>query len=176
LEELQHELAGASADVRWVRVEGLHLTLKFLGRVKADDIGAIRDALSAAVGTRPALRLHTRGLGAFPSLKRPRVLWAGIHADGVRELAGCIDAALLPLGFAVEKRPFNAHVTLARVRSLRGWSHLEERIAAHLTDDFGHCDAGAVVCYRSTLRRDGAVYEPLWTIPLCRNREGAHHG
>src|SRR5262249_50328419 len=110
------------------------------------------------------------GLGAFPSLRRPRVLWAGLNGPGLPELAGRVDAALTPLGFPAEQRAFAAHVTLGRVNSLRGWPSLEAIFKAHVDDDFGGSDIDAVTVYRSTLQRGGAIYTPLWTIPLSGNK------
>ena len=172
---LQAELARVRADVRWVRAEGMHVTLKFLGSVDSGLLERVRAALVVALAERPALEVGVRGTGAFPSLRRPRVLWVGLDGAGLSELAGIVDAALLPLGFAPEKRSFAAHVTLGRVNSLRGWPALEEQFKAHLDDDFGSSRIDAVTIYRSTLRAGGAVYSALWTIPLCRHREGSTH-
>ncbi len=172
---LQAELARVRADVRWVRAEGMHVTLKFLGAVEADRLQRVRAVLVDALAGQPALEVHVRGTGAFPSLRRPRVLWVGLEGAGLSELAGVVDAALVPLGFAAEKRNFTAHVTLGRVNSLRGWPALEEQFKAHLDDDFGSSRIDAVTVYRSTLRAGGAVYSALWTIPLCRHREGSTH-
>ena len=176
LHRLIAEIARCEADVRWVRVETLHVTLKFLGGVETQRLEAVRAALADAIQDRPALQLQVRGLGAFPSLHRPRVLWVGLHGDGVVELAAHIDAALARIGCEPEKRAFTPHATLGRVSSLRGWQRLEEAIQAHRDDDFGASTVDAVTIYRSTLRPDGAVYTPLWTISLSRNKEGAHHG
>jgi 2'-5' RNA ligase len=172
LGDLQQELAAVKADVRWVRREGLHVTLKFLGSVETERLEQVHGTLGAAVASRPALQARVRGLGAFPSLRRPRVLWAGLSAPGLVELAACVDAVLTPLGFASEPRPFTPHVTLGRVNSRRGWPQLEEILKAHVDDDFGHSAIDAVTIYRSTLQPKGALYTPLWTIPLSGNKQG----
>jgi len=171
LQELRAELAGHKADVRWVRPEGLHATLKFLGYVDAPRLEKVHAALEAAVHTHAALRVRVQGLGVFPTLRRPRVLWVGLEGDGLAELAASVDAALAPLGFERERRGFTPHITLGRVNSLRGWPRIEEDFKAHLADDFGDSDVSAVTIYQSTLGRDGAVYSPLWTIPLGRHKE-----
>ena len=170
LSKVTRVLARSDADARWVRPEGMHATLKFLGGVDSNRLDQVHDALVTAADGHGALRLHVAGLGAFPSLRRPRVLWAGLHCPGLRELAASIDEALVPLGFEPEKRAFNAHVTLARLRSLRGWENLAPAVEAHAEDEFGRVAVAAVVLYRSTLRRDGAVYTPLWTIPLAQHK------
>lgn len=168
--DLQAVLRRINADVRWVRPEGLHVTLKFLGSVAPPRLQRVYETLAAAVAEQSVLQVRVRGLGAFPHWRRPRVVWVGLHGDGVGELAQCIDAALMALDFAPEQRAFTPHLTLGRVNSLRGWPRVEEVCKAHLDDDFGESDIGAVTIYRSTLQRGGAVYTALWTIPLGRHK------
>jgi len=169
---LQARLARLKADVRWVRPTGMHVTLKFLGPVEPARLERVHTNVVAAVRGRPALQLRVHGLGAFPSWRRPRVLWVGLEGDGLVGLAAAIDTAVQPLDFEPEQRGFTPHVTLGRVNSLRGWPHLEELVKTHLDDDFGVSTVSAVIIYRSTLRPEGAVYAPLWTIPLSQHREG----
>jgi len=169
---LQERLGRINADVRWVRPTGLHVTLKFLGPVEPARLERVHTNVVAAVRGRPALQLRVHGLGVFPSWRRPRVLWVGLQGEGLAALAATIDTALQPLGFEPEKRGFTPHVTLGRVNSTRGWPALGELAKAHLDDDFGVSTVNAVVIYRSRLRPEGAVYAPLWTIPLSRHREG----
>jgi 2'-5' RNA ligase len=164
----QERLRAASprADVRWTAPHAMHLTLRFLGEVA--DVEPVGATL-ATVGARHApVALAAGGLGAFPGLARPRVLWAGITA-GIRELgllAADVERALVPLGFAPEARPFRAHLTLARVRSPRGL----RRIAAAIAGDapFGEWTATEMVLYRSHLRPGGSIYEPLRRCALAR--------
>jgi 2'-5' RNA ligase len=155
--------------VRWVRPSGMHVTLKFLGAVEPQRLERVHARLLEAVGKRPALRLRVGGLGTFPSLRRPRVVWMGLAGDDLAGLAGRVDAALAELGFAAEQRPFTPHVTLGRVRSLRGWPRLEEQLKSHLDHACGTAVIDAVTIYRSTLHPEGAVYTPLFTITLSRN-------
>jgi len=172
LRHLLAELVQVQSDVRWIRPHGLHMTLKFLGGVEPARLELARRALAAAVAGRPALRIRARGLGAFPSWRRPRVLWVGLEGQGLLELAACVEAAMCRVGFDPEARAFRPHITLGRVNGVRGWSRVEEHVKAHLADDFGMSIVEGVTIYRSVLRPDGAVYTPLWTIPLGRNMEG----
>jgi 2'-5' RNA ligase len=172
LQRLRDQFAQLKCDIRWVRVEGVHVTLKFLGWVGPARLEPIHTTLAAAVADQPALRVRARGLGAFPNLRRPRVLWVGLEGEGLAELATCVDEAMRRLDFEPERRGFTPHITLGRVNGTRGWSRVEELFKAHLSDDFGECVVDAVTIYRSTLRPDGAVYTPLWTIPLSRNKGG----
>jgi 2'-5' RNA ligase len=172
LQRLRDEFAQIECDIRWVRVEGVHVTLKFLGSVEPARLEQIHMPLAAAVADHSALRMRARGLGAFPNLRRPRVLWVGLEGEGLAELVGCVEEAMSRLDFEPEKRGFTPHITLGRVNGMRGWSRVEELFKVHLSDDFGESIVDAVTIYRSTLRSDGAVYTPLWTIPLSRNKGG----
>ena len=167
---LQRQLSAANADVRWVRPQGMHATLKFLGSVDSQRLPSLQSSLTAAVGSHPPLRLQAQRLGAFPNLRRPRVLWVGVGGKGLAELAHDVDVAMQPLGFEPEARAFYGHVTLGRVNSRRGWGALEELFKAHMDDDFGATDVRSVVLYQSKLQSGGSVYTALWTIPLQQNK------
>ncbi len=171
LGRLLDELRALKCDVRWVRVEGMHVTLKFLGWVDVTRLAQVHDSVAAAVASEPALRVRARGLGAFPGWRRPRVLWVGLEGDGLPALARVVETAVNGLGFEPERRAFTPHITLGRVGGMRGWSRVEEVFKTHLSDDFGESLIDAVTIYRSTLRPQGAVYTPLWTISLSRNKE-----
>ena len=163
---LKRELAEAGAAVRWVRDDGLHATVKFLGGVPEETLPVLRQTLLDAVGSTPPLDTRVGGLGMFPSPKRPRVIWVGLECQPLTACAAAVDAALAPLGFAAENRPYHAHVTLGRVKDLQGWTPLAAALDAHRADEFGSCAIGELVAFRSDLRRDGAVYTKLWTIPF----------
>lgn len=163
---LKHELERSGAAVRWARDDGLHATVKFLGAVPEARLPALRAALTDAVGKTGAMIAGVRGLGVFPTLTRPRVVWVGLDCPPLARVAAAVDTALTPLGFAPETRPFRAHITLGRVNGPHGRQRLEAALRAHWSDDFGRCAIGGLVGFRSDLRRDGAVYTKLWTIPF----------
>jgi 2'-5' RNA ligase len=154
--------AAPRADVRWLDPQTFHLTLKFLGNVPDARVPAVSAALEGAVAE-PPLALEAHGLGAFPSVRRPRVLWAGITggAPGLVALAGDIDRALAPLGFAPEARPFRAHLTIGRVRSPRDADALAKAVEAETTTALGAWTACEVVLYQSRLKPTGAVHEKV---------------
>ena len=104
---------GFAPDPRWVRPESLHVTLKFVGEQKEEQVAAIAKALSGVRGTNVAIRF--RGYGFFPTAKAPRVFWIGIEAGPeLAELAASIDSALGELMIPREDRAFSPHLTLAR--------------------------------------------------------------
>lgn len=163
---LKRDLARTGAAVRWVRDDGLHATVKFLGAVPEETLARIAAALAAPLGAIPRPRAAVRGLGVFPSADRPRVVWAGVECPPLAEVARAVDTALEPLGFAPERRPFVPHITLARVSGGRGWGRLAAALRARGTEDFGVCELAGLVLYRSDLRPGGAVYTKLGTIPF----------
>jgi len=163
---LRDALAASGADVRWIRDDNAHCTLKFLGGVPAARIDDVAAVLRASVASVRPFEMRARGAGAFPSAARPRVVWAGLEGEGAGALAATIDAALAPLGFAREERPFRPHVTLGRVRSPRGAAALAAALAAHASDDLGALTVARILLYASRPQAGGPVYTPLHTIPL----------
>ena len=110
--------AGISG-VRWVRPEAIHLTLKFLGNVDAGQVQTILGALEAAAAGTGPFELKLTGLGAFPNVRTPRVIWVGLYAeiDPLLELQRRVDLELhSALGIPIEKRHFSPHLTIGRVR------------------------------------------------------------
>lgn len=164
--KVQSVLQAAQGDIRWTRGEGLHLTLKFLGDIARTQVEPILAAMRQALHEQPALHVLAQGLGAFPNLRRPRVLWAGLSGEGLPELSGAIEAALMPLDFPPEEREFIPHLTLGRVHSLRGWERVLAVIKEYEHAHFGESTVEQVTLYQSELRPDGAIYSPLGSVPL----------
>ncbi|MCX6010413.1 MAG: RNA 2',3'-cyclic phosphodiesterase, partial [Chloroflexi bacterium] len=119
LQQLQTELTLPQYSfVKCVAPEGIHLTLKFLGNISAQKVTEITRVMEQASQVVSPFQLHITEVGAFPNMRRPRVLWVGIKGE-VDKLVGWqqrIDMGLVPLGFAKEARPFTPHLTLARLR------------------------------------------------------------
>jgi 2'-5' RNA ligase len=171
---LMEEVAGAPIDARafgqprWVRVDGLHVTLRFLGATADERQPAIADALMAASRGVAPFVITLNGGGAFPSPTRPRVLWIGIQA-GAAELAGLarhLNDELRPLGWASEERPFQAHLTLARTDGVPGADERARRLMEAAKDLLLTWQADQLVLYRSILGRGPARYEALATAPF----------
>jgi 2'-5' RNA ligase len=147
--------------VKWVRGEGIHLTLKFLGDVDEGREAELMAALARAASGGRALPLAVGGFGVFPDFRRPRVVWAGIAPEPALEiLQHRVEQEFAPLGFPTEARAFRPHVTLgraareARPRDLMG---LEGALAAL---EFAETAlVGAVDLMQSTLQSGGAVYQ-----------------
>jgi 2'-5' RNA ligase len=185
LTKLQKRLKGEApqGSVRWVRPEGIHLTLKFLGDVPADQIGEITRALQKSCQGFAPFSLSCGGLGCFPNLKRPRVVWVGIqeesesarggfgiHRTGtLAQLQKAIEENVAPLGYPTEKRKFSPHLTLGRVQrrvSSGDQRRLGELVGASQIGTLGQMEVRSVNLMRSDLRPSGAVYTWLAEMEL----------
>ena len=164
--KVQPILQEAKGDIRWTRVEGLHLTLKFLGDIARGQVELILKALGTVLCERSPLRILAQGLGVFPNVRRPRILWVGLRGEGLQELSTAVETALMPLDFPPEERPFTPHLTLGRVRSLRGWERVLAVVKEYEHVHFGESMVNQVTLYQSDLRPDGAIYNPLGSVSL----------
>ena len=163
-----------SRAVAWVPPQNLHLTLKFLGE---QNDGRLADALlgieEVAAARAPfALTLH--GLGAFPGMEQPRILWVGV-AEGalaIRALQSEVESALDRRQFTPESRPWHPHLTIGRVFDPRRWRRdanpaLRESIARAATMRFGTFEVSRVALMRSDLHPSGARYSELHSVRLA---------
>jgi 2'-5' RNA ligase len=150
-------------DVKWVKPEGIHLTLKFLGNVPVELIEKIEYSAKPLFSRQSAIHLGISGLGVFPTLKRPRVIWAGCQ-DSERRLPPLVaelEDLLEPLGFAKEKRDFTPHLTLGRVRSNEGISDLISAMKQKIDVNGPSFVADHAVLFQSVLSPSGAKYNEI---------------
>ena len=160
IEELVTKLKKICRGPRWVRLEGVHIALKFIGEVPDDRAEAIRAALNEIRGLDP-VEMRFAGLGFFPNEKRPRVFWAGIEAGpALAALAAAVEAKLEPKGIPRETREFHPHITLARIDSMEGVNALRAAVE-NASKEFGRSVAREFYLYRSVLKRGGAEYTRL---------------
>lgn len=172
LADLEQELKeGRHASVKWVDPEGIHLTLKFLGSVETEQLGAVANAIKEARREIPPFHLELGELGAFPSFSRPRVAWVSLKGelDKLIALQKRLDSLLVPLGFPGESRPFSPHLTLSRVRE--GSTSAERQsfgLLLQTTKFETGCGflAKSVDLIRSQLTPSGAIHSRLESIPL----------
>jgi 2'-5' RNA ligase len=168
---LLDELAAAipRRDCRWVRGEGLHLTLHFFGELDDGRVGEVLAAVGpVAAATRP-FELALGGLGSFPPRRDPRVLWLGVTAgeEPLAALARGCQARLHDAGFAVDQRPYSAHCTLGRPRP--GWpaaARAAWTAAVGRQPVIPPFTATAVTLFDSRPQPSGAVYEAVAELPL----------
>lgn len=166
LAEMQGALRRFGADVRWTAVPSIHLTLKFLGEIDPSILPGLSGALRALPASAP-FTLRLEGMGTFPNLQRPRVIWCGIEGDGpaLSLLQGSVETACVQAGFERETRPFQPHLTLGRVQGKRNLQALLDyiRIASSPGCEFV---VDQYRIYRSTLTPHGAIYDVLESIQL----------
>ncbi len=170
LDSLVAGLRRRLSGVRWVRPQGIHLTLRFIGEAEERDVESLRAALAETVpGCAPPFDLHLRGLGTFPEAGRPRVLWVAVEHEGesLSALQRAVESAAIRAGFAEETRPFNPHLTLGRFdrggRQPGMGSLLEEfREIGH-----GSFNVSSVTLFRSLLKPGGAEYHRLEEVGLA---------
>ncbi len=166
---MQQTLARCGADVKWVEADNLHVTLLFLGEI--DDRDLMNACRSAAKATEkePPFILRVGGVGAFPTPRRPKVLWGGITegADALVRVHAAIAGPLLELGtYRQEERGYTPHLTLGRAAGEADANLLATELPKHLSWNAGQTAVEEVLVYRSEMRRDGMEYSVLARSPL----------
>jgi len=164
-------LGSAESAVRWVRPEGIHITLKFLGSVPGDQVPELARRLTATLANQPVFSLTIHGLGVFPNPRSPRVVWLGLEGDlaALDQAQQRVEEATEPLGYPREKQPFRPHLTLGRVREGMSSEDLAEigRLAREWPEGSGVSFAAtAASLMRSNLGRGGSRYTRLAEIPF----------
>lgn len=157
--------AAGRLPVRWLPVENIHLTLKFLGDVEAGKLKLLADELNRLAGLQAPFDLTIGGMGAFPSARRPRVVWVGIQAPPVlAELAQQMEHLGMKFGIEPEDRPFSPHLTIGRVQQHAAVEALQvvtEQLTKMKVGDLGIVSVESVCLFRSELRPSGAIYTLL---------------
>ena len=156
-------------DIRWVRPEGIHLTLKFFGDIFAADVANITAAAEKAVEKEEPFSLLIGGAGVFPDPRRPRVLWLGMNGDVERLLAfqKGLDQSLHEIGFPREERPFRPHLTLGRIKTPRGLIGLARALEKGEEYTAGRFVASGLSLLQSELTPRGAMYKQLKWFPFA---------
>jgi 2'-5' RNA ligase len=161
--------------IRWVPQTNLHFTIKFLGNIEESKVLPIAQALELALHPFPRFTINAKGLGVFPDLKRPRVLWIGLEGKELAELASKVVKALEPLGFEPEKRDFRPHLTIGRWRQFdrpsRNFGEELERWKGH---EFGESTVAEVIFFQSELKREGAIYHRLKVVDLAKEDQACN--
>jgi 2'-5' RNA ligase len=160
----------AGRSVRWTSPENLHLTLQFLGDTTPASLSALTQAIPAEAGQHPPFDLTLRGLGAFPSLHRPRIIWIGLEAPAdLPRLQRSLETVTAQLGYPSDDKPFSPHLTIGRVRDPLAPAELQTLRAALETtkiDALGTFTVPAVHLFKSDLQPGGPIYARLFTAQL----------
>jgi 2'-5' RNA ligase len=166
LVKVQEAMASMNLDIKFVERENIHLTLKFLGEITADRVNGVCDVMRGLKAS--PFTLEVKGLGAFPSVTRPRVVWAGVGDGGsnVIEIYRFLDSGLRKLNFKSEGEEFTPHITLGRLRSDRNVRSLSSFLMNYGERVFGSFIVTSVRLKKSVLTPRGPIYSNLYEIKL----------
>ena len=163
--KLQRTLVGEAPEVRWVKPESLHLTLRFFGETTQEDLEKIKVSMLSVKRIQQPFAVEVKSLGAFPSPRRPRVLWLGLPPRmPLQELYESCQGELEKHGLSPEQRPFAPHLTIGRIR--QQGSDLSALTDSYATYGCGELPISRIVLFESRLQRHGAKHIPLQTIEL----------
>jgi 2'-5' RNA ligase len=167
LRELLGELAQLGRAVRPIAAEQLHVTVKFLGEIPLEAVAGLDKAVRQSIEAHPPSGHDLCGLGVFPHLQRPAVIWAGVtEPEPLVSLAASVDAGCASVGFPREQRPFHAHLTVARIKGRPPLS-LRQFVQDNAERPLGPLNVDRLVLYRSEPGAGGSRYTPLATWPLA---------
>jgi RNA 2',3'-cyclic 3'-phosphodiesterase len=156
--------------IRWVPLHNIHLTLMFLGDVEASKLEPLKPILSDELSAHASFDIHVRGLGVFPSVKKPRVLWIGVvYPPEFAAIYHDIQQRVSELGYPRDERPLSPHLTIGRVQRTAKIDEINRIDQAVLANDIGSVGTATIDCvhlYRSDLKPNGAIYTQLHSVML----------
>ncbi len=158
------------APVRWVRPEGIHLTVRFLGETGPDRIDPLAEEMRKVCANLHSFPISIAAMGSYPSLKRPRVIWAGVEEPSgiLKNLWISTEKAVTRLGWEREKRGFSPHITLGRVKGSINLARLTEVLQTMDEKNWGQQEVLELVLFSSRLEAAGARYEAIRVFPMGR--------
>lgn len=166
---LQKELAKAGAEVKWVTPESMHVTLLFLGEVDDRELHPVCKAVRAVAAGEPPFSLRVSGVGAFPTARRPKVLWGGVTdgAEPLQRLYSALEEEMLELGcYRAEEREYTPHLTLGRVNTTEAGLALAPELPKRMAWQGGRVAVEEVLVYSSEMEPAGPVYTVIGRAPL----------
>lgn len=172
INQMKPELTGA---VRWTPPGNIHLTIKFLGDVSPSNLEILIRVLQSLSSKQAEFEIKIGKIGAFPSIKRPRVIWVGVEASSaLKALQQTVENETKKLGYPTEDRPFSPHLTLGRVNHhaiSEEISRITETLSSIQVDQIGSFTVRHLTLFKSELKPGGAVYTPLLTTSFRQNHE-----
>lgn len=169
MERIQNTLRPLSREVRWVRPENFHLTLKFLGEAEEGLLESLQPLLSQVADRHRVFEVDLVGVGGFPNIRRPRVLWVGLQGDlsPLKSMARQMNRELEKLGIPAEAKPFSGHLTLGRLKRPGRNPALEKELATFADSRVGRLRVEEFCLMQSRLKPGGPQY-------TCLSRHGLH--
>jgi RNA 2',3'-cyclic 3'-phosphodiesterase len=177
-QNIQHATSNFRRDtgslIRWVAMENMHLTLKFLGDIPSANVEVVTQMIHAQADSFNCFDIHLTGIGSFPSPKRPRVIYIGIHAPAALEaFQRQLESAARRLGYTAEERAFAPHLTIGRVRQrIRAdeQQRLRRALEESTIDSLGTARVNSVHLYKSDLKPNGPIYTKLYSANLRKTQ------
>ncbi len=162
------KLKGLESGVKWVEEKNIHITLKFLGEVKDNDLERLKNLVKDVVAETKIFEVSYEGLGTFPEGKTPRVIWIGIEKgkDELKKIADELEETLSKNGFRKEERDFSSHATIGRVKEKKNIGELKKAIEEKKNIRFGKSTVSHITIMKSTLSPKGPTYEAIEKIKL----------
>jgi RNA 2',3'-cyclic 3'-phosphodiesterase len=173
IDVLQDGFDGVS--VRWVRPEAIHLTLRFLGETRVERVADLGKGLKGLTSEHTTFSIKVGGLGCFPNIRRPRVVWVGVQDDSgtLKRLQSQVEAMCRGFDFPAEQRGFSPHLTLGRVRrgaEADAGAELARFVGTQEGESLGSAQVDEVILFQSELKPEGAVYRRLAVARLGLGR------
>jgi 2'-5' RNA ligase len=155
-------------EIRFVRTNNLHITLRFFGNITENDVEEIKRRINSVISGYKIFKIKIKSISAFPNMKNPRIIWAGIQDESgkLKFMAENLNRLLSGIGEKEEDRGFKAHLTIGRVRSRLNPEYFQKIIYPCINNDFGESTVNRIILYRSTLLPDGPVYDSMADFSL----------
>jgi len=168
IQNIIDSLRKSNSDVRWVKPNNLHVTLKFLGEIPEKKIEIVKDILRKISNKTPSIPTKLTPVNVFPHQQKPRVIWIGLEDREARigKLATELENALSALGLPKEKKGLQAHITLGRLRSLKNTNSLMNKLQEASLIYPSEFTITHITLFRSTLTPEGSIYDVLEKLPL----------
>ena len=166
--QIQSDLKKLNLDMKWVKPEIAHLTLKFLGDVPEKKIEAVVGALKKSLINFKPFAIELTHIGAFPRIEFPQVLWIGLGGEiqAIKSIVAVLENELGEIGFKKEKRDFEAHITIGRLRSKKNLSLLTNALKNYFVPHSIKQAITHLTLFKSTLTPQGPIYKSLIKIEL----------
>lgn len=170
VEDMKKGIVRTGCEPAWVNLNNMHFTLKFLGNIEESQVNEIRNVLNAITSQFSPFTIRVCGLGMFPNLKSPKVLWIGLTKGEteIMKLQTLIERGTRDIGFPKEERQFHPHLTLARIKSLKGAGGLANIVSIYKNNKCGESLVDKVIFFKSTLTPRGPIYDVISEHPLSK--------
>ncbi len=160
------EFKQIDANIKYVELENLHLTLKFFGDIDTEGIDLLSSKIESVVSNFDKFTVKIRGCGAFPNTNRIKVIWLGLDEDEiVRKLHDELDKEFVKLGFDKDRK-FSTHLTIGRMRSAKGKNKVKSKIEEFSDVEVGQMSVDKIILKKSTLTPSGPIYEDIKIFEL----------